>query len=125
MKTKNDPDPFWESLEKQFKAGLTGSKVWAFLEERLTARGKEGKVKRVKLPLWMAKGLREEAKRERISQAELIRRALTIYLELTPEEREQLIQALRGRWWNIDYLIEHLEEVEEAYKRECLRNKSL
>jgi hypothetical protein len=71
----------------------------------------------------MAKALKEEAKKERLSEAELIRRALTIYLELKPEERERLVQSLRGRWWNIDYLQEHLEEVEEAYKRELLRER--
>jgi hypothetical protein len=54
----------------------------------------------------------------------LIRRALTIYLELKPEERERLVQELRGRWWSLDYLQEHLEEVEEAYKRELAKTKN-
>jgi hypothetical protein len=119
-------DPFWEYLEKlkrMNQMGLTSNKIWAFLEERLGVRGKEKKFKRVGLPLWMAKALKEEAKKERLSEAELMRRALTIYLELKPEEREELVQSLRGRWWNIDYLQEHLEEVEEAYKRELLREK--
>jgi len=120
---KDALDDLWESIQKQIKAGLTGSKVWAFIEERLGVRGRPGKISRAKLPLWMAKALKEEAKKERIPQAELIRRALTIYLELKPEEREQLIQVLRSKWWEIDYLIEHLDEVEEAYKRELLREK--
>jgi len=114
-------DPFLEALEKRAKAGLTFPKIWAFLEDRLKVRGCKGKT--VKLPLWMARALKEEAKKERITEAELMRRALTIYLELKPEERERLIQELRGRWWNIDYLIEHLEEVEEAYKRALAREQ--
>jgi hypothetical protein len=116
-------DDLWESIQKQEKAGLTGPKAWAFIEEKLGVRGRPGKISRAKLPLWMAKALKEEAKKEKIPQAELIRRALTIYLELKPEEREQLTQALRGKWWEIDYLIEHLDEVEEAYKRELLREQ--
>jgi hypothetical protein len=114
-------DPFWEAMEKRKRAGLTWRKIWAFMEQRFKP---DGKFVRVRLPLWMGKALKEEAKKERISQAELVRRALTIYLELTPEEREQLVQALRGRWWHIDYLLEHLEEVEEAYKRELARAKN-
>jgi hypothetical protein len=119
-------DPFWEYLEKLRRLnqmGLTSNKIWAFLEERFQIRGKGSKTKQVKLPLWMARALKEEAKKEGITEAELIRRALTIYLELKPEEREKLIQALRGRWWNLDYLQEHLEEVEEAYKRELAREQ--
>ena len=115
-------EPFFEAMEKRKRAGLTWRKIWAFLEQRLKPC-KEGEIT-IKLPLWMRKALREEARRERIFQAELVRRALTIYLELTPEEREQLVQALRGRWWHIDYLLEHLEEVEEAYKRELARAKN-
>jgi hypothetical protein len=114
--------PLLEAFDKRAKAGLTWSKVWAFLEDRLKVRG-NSRVKQVKLPLWMARALKEEAKKEKITEAELMRRALTIYLELKPEERERLIQELRGRWWNIDYLIEHLEEVEEAYKRELAREQ--
>jgi len=116
-------DPFLEALEKRAKAGLTFPKIWAFLEDRLKVRGRGCKNKTVKLPLWMARALKEEAKKERITEAELMRRALTIYLELKPKERERLIQELRGRWWSIDYLIEHLEEVEEAYKRELAREQ--
>jgi hypothetical protein len=119
----DNSSPFSEAVEKQVKAGLTGPKVWAFIEERLGVRGKGKKFKRVGLPFWMAKALKEEAKKERLSEAELMRRALTIYLELKPEERERLVQSLRGRWWNLDYLQEHLEEVKEAYKRELLREK--
>ena len=115
-------EPLFEAMEKTKRAGLTGRKIWAFLEQRLKPC-KEGRIS-VKLPLWMRKALREEARRERIFQAELVRRALTIYLELKPEEREELVQALRGRWWKLDYLLEHLEEVEEAYKRELARAKS-
>jgi len=120
---RDNSSPFLEAIEKQVKAGLTGPKVWAFIEERLGVRGKGKRVKQVRVPLWMAKALREEAKKERLSEAELMRRALTIYLELKPEERERLIQELRGRWWKIEYLQEHLEEVEEAYKRELLRER--
>ena len=121
---KNPFKEYLERLERMYKMGITGRKIWAFLEERLSIRGKGSKTKQVKIPLWMLKALKEEAKKERISQAELIRRALTIYLELAPEEREELVQALRGRWWKLDYLLEHLEEVEEAYKREIARAKS-
>jgi len=115
--------PLFETFDKTVKAGLTTPKIWAFLEDRLRIRGKGCKNKRVKLHSWMTKALKEEAKKERISEAELIRRALTIYLELKPEERENLIQELRDRWWTIDYLIEHLDEVEEAYKRELARRQ--
>jgi hypothetical protein len=114
-------EPLCEAIEKTHKARLTTMKIFAFLEQKLKP---EGKLARAKLPLWMEKALKEEAKKERISQAELIRRALTIYLELKPEEREELIQALRGRWWKLDYLQEHLEEVEEAYKRELAKAKN-
>jgi hypothetical protein len=120
---EDNSSPFLEAFDKRAKAGLTWSKVWAFLEDRLKIRGRGGKVKQFKVPLWMVRALKEEAKKERITEAELMRRALTIYLELKPEEREMLIQELRGRWWNIDYLIEHLEEVEEAYKRELAREQ--
>jgi hypothetical protein len=120
---EDNSSPFLEAIDKQAKAGLTWSKVWAFLEDRLKIRGKGGSVKQFKVPLGMVRALREEAKKERITAAALMRRALTIYLELKPEERERLIQELRGRWWNIDYLIEHLEEVEEAYKRELAREQ--
>ena len=115
-------EPLCEAIKKTKKAGLTIGKIWAFLEQRLKPC-KEGEFN-LKLPLWMRKALEGEAKRERISQAELVRRALTIYLELKPEEREELVQALRGRWWKLDYLLEHLEEVEEAYKREMAKAKS-
>jgi len=114
--------PLFEANEKAEKAGLATMKILAFLEQRLKPC-KEGEIT-VKLPLWMRKALQEEAKKEGISQAELMRRALTIYLELKPEEREELVQALRGRWWKLDYLLEHLEEVEEAYKREMAKAKS-
>jgi hypothetical protein len=124
---KNDAkDPFGEYLERLERLrqmGLTSNKIWAFLEERFKIRGKEGKVKQFRAPLWMVRALKEEAKKERITEAELIRRALTIYLELKPEERERLIQELRGRWWKLDYLQEHLREVEEAYKRELAREQ--
>jgi len=115
--------PLFEAFDKTVKAGLTYPKVWAFLEDRLKIRGGRCKDKVVKLPLWMLRALKEEAKKERITEAELIRRALTIYLELKPEEREELIQKVTGRWWTIDYLVEHLEEVEEAYKRELARQQ--
>jgi 16S rRNA C967 or C1407 C5-methylase (RsmB/RsmF family) len=114
-------EPLCEVIEKTKKAGLTTMKILAFLEQKLKP---EGKWARAKLPLWMEKALEGEAKRERISQAELVRRALTIYLELKPEEREELVQTLRGRWWKLDYLLEHLDEVEEAYKREIARARS-
>jgi len=120
---EDNSSPLLEAFDKRAKAGLTWSKVWAFLEDRLKIRGRGGKVKQFKVPSWMARALEEEAKKERITEAELMRRALTIYLELKPEERERLIQELRGRWWSIDYLIEHLEEVEEAYKRELAKEQ--
>jgi len=123
---KNDAkDPFGEylgRLERMQQMGLTSNKIWAFLEERLKIRGKSNP-KQFRVPLWMEKALKEEAKKERITEAELIRRALTIYLELKPEERERLVQELRGRWWKLDYLQEHLKEVEEAYKRELAREQ--
>jgi hypothetical protein len=122
-KAKNPFGEYLEKLQRMHQMGLTETKIWAFIEERLGVRGKGKKVKTVSFPLWMAKALREEAKKERLSQAEVIRRALTIYLELKPEERERLIQELRGRWWKLDYLQEHLEEVEEAYKRELAREQ--
>jgi hypothetical protein len=117
-------EPLCEAMDRAYKAGLTTGKIWAFIEEKLGVRGKGKRVKSIKLPLWMRKALQEEAKKERISQAELMRRALTIYLELKPEEREELIQTVQGRWWKIDYLLEYLEEVEEAYKREMAKVKS-
>jgi hypothetical protein len=122
-KIKEDPRgprSLCEAIKMSHKAGLTIMKAFAFIEQRLKPEG--GKIG-IKLPVWMRRALREEAKRERITQAELVRRALTIYLELTPEERESLVQALRNRWWRISYLMEHLDEVEEAYKREMAKNK--
>jgi hypothetical protein len=122
-KNKDPFGEYLERLERMQQMGLTGIKIWAFLEERLKIRGKECKNKRFRAPLWMARALKEEAKKERITEAELIRRALTIYLELKPEERERLVQELRGRWWKLDYLQEHLKEVEEAYRRALAREQ--